>query len=110
MPRSNTSATPLLRQFPLGLGSDRVYRIMPPHAEVNREDSFPFKLRLLRWLGRQNSIPRGQNKLLRLGCNPDTCEPYGFEVDFFGLRYQGDLSEFLDWSVFMYGSYAYSEL
>jgi FkbM family methyltransferase len=83
---------------------------MPPHAEVNREDSFPFKLRLLRWLGRQNWIPRGQDKLLRLGCNPDTCEPYGFEVDFFGLRYQGDLSEFLDWSVFMYGSYAYSEL
>jgi FkbM family methyltransferase len=71
----------------------------------------PIKLKALRWLGRQTWIPRGHDALLRMACNPDKCKPYSFNVDFFGRRYAGDLAaSFIDWSVFMYGSYSYNEL
>lgn len=97
-------------QFPLAIENDKVLGIMPARAEINCEESFPIKLKFLRWLGRQTWVPRGQDRLLRLGCDPNTCGPYPFEVNFFGLRYRGDLAQFIDWSVFMYGSYAYREL
>jgi FkbM family methyltransferase len=42
--------------------------------------------------------------------NPDRIGPTPFEVDFFGYRYNGDLSIFLDWNVYMYGAYAMHEL
>jgi FkbM family methyltransferase len=71
---------------------------------------FPPKLKFLRWLGRQTWIARGRDGILRAGCNPELCEPYAFEVEFFGFRYRGDLAHYIDWQVFMYGSYAYSEL
>lgn len=40
----------------------------------------------------------------------DSGRSFRFEVDFFGMRYQGDLSRYLDWMVFAYGAYAYPEL
>jgi FkbM family methyltransferase len=80
------------------------------HEHIHKPSEFPLKLRLLRSLGRQAWIPHGREKLLRLGCNPDTCDSFLFEVDFFGARYQGDLSHYVDWVVFMYGAGAWHEL
>jgi FkbM family methyltransferase len=65
---------------------------------------------MLRWLGRQTWIPGGQGRIVRFLADYHKCKPYPFEVDFFGLRYRGDLSEYIDWSVFMYGSYEYAVL
>lgn len=72
--------------------------------------ALPIRLKALRWLGRQTWIPRGQDRVLRWLWNPDSGRSFPFEVDFFGQRYPGDLSRFLDWVVFAYGAQAYSEL
>jgi FkbM family methyltransferase len=71
---------------------------------------FPLRLKAFRWLGRQTWIPHGQDWLLRKIWNPDSGHSYRFEVDFFGFRYAGDLAQYIDWVVFAYGSYSYSEL
>jgi len=42
--------------------------------------------------------------------NPDHIKSEPFEVDFFGYRYTGDLSNSLDWQVYMLGAYAMHEL
>jgi FkbM family methyltransferase len=70
----------------------------------------PFRLRLLRQIGKQTWIPRGQDRLMRAIWDPDTSPSFPFEVEFFGMTYGGDLARFIDWSVFAYGSYAYAEL
>jgi hypothetical protein len=43
---------------------------------------------------------------IRLLHRPEANKHFKFEVDFFGLRYRGDLG----WCVFCYGSYCYHEL
>jgi FkbM family methyltransferase len=43
--------------------------------------------------------------IIRYFVNPDTVEGQDFEVDFFGLKYQGNLNTFIDWSVYFYGAY-----
>jgi FkbM family methyltransferase len=75
-----------------------------------REDSWPFRMKLARWLGHLSWAPRGQDKALRTLIHPDTCDPYYFEVDFFGKKYRGNLAHFIDWTVFCYGAFAGSEL
>lgn len=71
---------------------------------------FPARLRLVRWLGHQKWIPKGQDRLLRMLLHPETCAPFLFEVDFFGKKYRGDLAQFYDWLVFCYGCAAANEL
>jgi FkbM family methyltransferase len=92
---------------------------MPTEAARNQESEtrqyateagFPFRLRLVRWVGRQTWIPRGQDRLLRWLLKPEDCGHFLFEVDFFGQRYRGDLAHYIDWLVFCYGSAAMSEL
>lgn len=92
---------------------------MPPtqswsqHSEVKKyltEPEFPLRLRFARWVGHQRWLPRGQDRLLRLLLNPDTCRHFPFDVDFFGLKYRGDLAHYVDWSVFCYGSCAMNEV
>lgn len=73
-------------------------------------DRLPFRLKALRWVGKQTWIPRGQDWLLRRIWNSGDGRRFPFEVDFFGMRYQGDLCRYIDWSVFAYGAYSYSEL
>jgi FkbM family methyltransferase len=82
------------------------------HSKVayRDESQFPLRLRLLRLVGRQSWIPRGQHRLLRTIYDPDGGEHYYFDVDFFGQRYRGDLGHYIDWLVFCYGSLAYPEL
>jgi len=48
--------------------------------------------------------------VLRRLCPPDGAPDFGFEVDFYGLRYRGTPANFLDWTVFFYGAYSKSEL
>jgi FkbM family methyltransferase len=73
-------------------------------------DEFPARLKLLRWLGKQHWIPRGQDWVMRKVWHPDSGRSFPFEVDFFGARYPGNLASFIDWSVFAYGAYASEEL
>lgn len=71
---------------------------------------FPPRFKLVRWVGRQTWLPRGQDRLLRTLLEPNTCSSFLFEVDFFGKKYRGDLAQFIDWTVFCYGSAALCEL
>lgn len=68
------------------------------------------KQRVLRAIGHQHWIRRGRDKLIRLLDSPDGHRSVPFEVDFFGLRYAGDLNSYVDWSVYYYGSCAGNEL
>jgi FkbM family methyltransferase len=79
-------------------------------VKYSRAAEFPFRMRLLRWLGRQTWIPRGQHRLLYWVMAPEEAPDYPFEVDFFGKQYRGNLADFIDWMVFAYGAYESSEL
>ncbi|MBT9331801.1 FkbM family methyltransferase [Paracidobacterium acidisoli] len=72
--------------------------------------SVPLRLQLFRLIGKQTWIPRGQDWMLRKIWDPDSGQSYPFEVDFFGMRYPGDLSQLIDWRVFAYGCHASAEL
>lgn len=72
--------------------------------------SAPARLRLARWLGHQRWIPRGHVSLARLLCSPDAAPDFSFEVNFYGLRYAGNLRNYIDWAVFFFGAHAKSEL
>jgi len=86
--------------------------LMPTEATGLSDDystrSVPFRAKLLRLLGRQTWIPRGQDRILRAIWPPGKRLP--FVVDFFGFRYPGNMAEFIDWNVFAYGCYAPAEL
>jgi FkbM family methyltransferase len=86
------------------------WKIAPSSGALNGSNEFPLRLKAFRWLGRQTWIPHGRDWMLRKIWNPDGGHSYQFEVDFFGFRYPGDLAQFIDWGVFAYGSYPYSEL
>jgi FkbM family methyltransferase len=68
------------------------------------------KLTALRWLGHQHYIRRGRDRVIRAFHPPDASASIPFEVPFFGMRYAGNLNNYIDWSVFMYGAYARYEL
>jgi FkbM family methyltransferase len=70
----------------------------------------PMKVRVARWIGHQRWIPKGQDALLRAIINPDTGHDLPFEVDFFGYRYRGNVGNFVDWTVLLYGAGTPSEL
>jgi FkbM family methyltransferase len=65
---------------------------------------------LLRAFAHQRWIPKGRDFVLRRLAHPSTRPSTPFEVPFFGLKYRGNLNNFLDWSVFYYGAYARNEL
>ena len=79
-------------------------------AAFRTSSEFPARIRLLRWLGKQVWLPRGQDALLRAVYDPDAGEHFRFEVDFFGLRYRGDLAQYIDWQVLCYGGAPLCEL
>ncbi|MBU1109733.1 MAG: FkbM family methyltransferase [Candidatus Riflebacteria bacterium] len=69
-----------------------------------------FKL-LLRKFGHLEFIRFGlRDRLIRIFHSPDTATKEKFSVNFYGLKYPGELSCFLDWSVFYYGAYSKDEL
>jgi FkbM family methyltransferase len=60
----------------------------------------------LRWFGHQDWISFGfRNRLLRAFIKPDEIKPYEFEIDFFGMRYRGNLNNYIDWMVYFFGAY-----
>jgi FkbM family methyltransferase len=69
-----------------------------------------WKLDALRFIGHQHYIKRGRDRLLRTFHHPDTSPSVPFEVPFFGMRYAGNLNDFIDWCVFFYGAFARNEL
>jgi FkbM family methyltransferase len=64
----------------------------------------------VRALGHQHWIPKGRMRLLRLLAPPNKMKPDFFEVDFYGKRYSGYLSNFLDWMTYFQGGAPLSEL
>jgi FkbM family methyltransferase len=66
--------------------------------------------RLLRFVGHQRWIARGRGRVVRRFCNPDTAPDVPFEVDYFGMRYPGTLSSYLDWTVYFFGRYESDEI
>lgn len=63
-------------------------------------------LNFLRLFGHLDWLAFGiRDRIIRYFVNPDTVEGKEFETDFFGLKYQGNLNTFIDWSVYFYGAY-----
>ena len=61
---------------------------------------------LARLIGHRAWLPEGlRGRIARLTCTADYFPSQPFEVDFFGLKYPGDLSNFLDWHVYFFGAY-----
>jgi FkbM family methyltransferase len=69
-----------------------------------------WKLAALRFIGHQHYIKRGRDRILRTFQHPDTSPSIPFEIPFFGMRYAGNLNDFIDWSVFFYGAFSRNEL
>lgn len=64
---------------------------------------------ILRFIGHRPWL-RGRDRVLRAFSHPDRRKSYSFEVPFFGKKYSGNLTNFIDWNVFYYGSFASHEL
>jgi FkbM family methyltransferase len=71
--------------------------------------SIPFRYRVARFIGHQHYVRRGRDRLIRK-LVPECSLAIPFEVEFFGSVYSGDLSDFVDWSVYIYGAYSNNEL
>jgi len=56
-------------------------------------------------LGRKFSYFKGKDKLIRLLFSPDENIESGefFDIDYFGKKYQGITSNYIDWGVYVYG-------
>jgi FkbM family methyltransferase len=60
----------------------------------------------LRVLSRSDWLPFGlRERLVNLFCCPEYSSSLPFEVAFFGLKYAGDLSRYVDWYVYFFGAY-----
>jgi FkbM family methyltransferase len=81
-----------------------------PDGSGQKYPDVPLRLRLLRMMGKQTWIPRGQHWLLCRIWDVDSEKSFTFDVDFFGKRYQGDMAQWVDWKVFAYGCSNYNEL
>lgn len=62
-------------------------------------------LALLRLFGRQQIVSRGKLRLLHKLAGPHKLTPRRFTVDFFGHRYSGDITSWIDWNVYFLGAY-----
>jgi len=67
--------------------------------------------RLLRIVGHQEWIRFGiRNRFIRYFARPKETKSWVFDVDFYGLRYKGDIKRLIDWQVFFFGAYEKPEL
>jgi FkbM family methyltransferase len=62
-------------------------------------------LSLLRAIGRQRFVDRGKIRLLHMLASPEKLASQRFTTGFFGLRYSGDVSNWIDWNVYFAGAY-----
>ena len=51
-----------------------------------------------------------RDRIARLVHNPDKAQNKNFEVNFFGKKYIGNFSVYIDWSTYYFGAYAIEEL
>jgi FkbM family methyltransferase len=66
---------------------------------------------LLRWLGHQDWLGlETRRRIIKNFVNHNTIGPWEFETDFFGLKYQGNLNDLIDWFVYFFGAYEKAEL
>ncbi len=70
----------------------------------------PLKYRIARWIGHQHYVLRGRDRIIRIFAAPDCATSIPFSVNFFGHTYGGNLTDFIDWSVYVYGAYSSHEL
>ena len=67
--------------------------------------------RLITLVTRQRYFRFGmRDRIARFIHNPDVAEPMLFDIKFYGQKYVGDFSVFLDWSTFYFGAYCIEEL
>jgi FkbM family methyltransferase len=60
----------------------------------------------LRVLSRSDHIPFGiRERMVSTFCSPEYSSSLPFEVGFFGMKYTGDLSRYVDWCVYFFGAY-----
>jgi FkbM family methyltransferase len=67
------------------------------------------KQQALRLIGHQQWLP-GRDRILRAFSHPDHQRSFAFETDFFGQTYSGNMTNFIDWTVFYYGAFNIQEL
>jgi FkbM family methyltransferase len=81
------------------------------HAAVYALEMRTGLLSALRLLGRSEWLPLSlRYHLVSLFCRSEYSATLPFEVDFFGFRYPGDLSCYLDWNVYFFGAYEKASL
>ena len=63
------------------------------------------KKKIAKTLGRQLPYFKGKNKIIRFLYSPDRNLDSGekFVIDYFGNKYEGITSNFIDWGVYFYG-------
>lgn len=63
-------------------------------------------LAIFRWFGHQHWLRQGiRYRIISLFYSPDKKTDYPFVVDFYGLRYAGNFTNYIDWMTFFYGAY-----
>ena len=68
-------------------------------------------LKVLRFLGHANWIRFGiRFRVISLFCSPYTLRDFEYEIDFFGIRYRGNLGTYLEWMIYFFGAFERSEL
>jgi FkbM family methyltransferase len=72
--------------------------------------SLRMRARLLRLIGRQTWLPRGRSRAVNMIWHPESGWNFPFEIDYFGLRYRGNLCNFNDWMVYTFGASSYEEM
>jgi FkbM family methyltransferase len=82
-----------------------------PPRRIRYDDGMELsvKHRILRSIGHLHWL-RGRDRILRAFSHPDRQKSFPFETDFFGQTYAGDLTNFIDWTVFYYGAFVVHEL
>jgi FkbM family methyltransferase len=82
-----------------------------PERRRRRTAFFAFEMRTgllpaLRLVSRYGWLPFGlRERIVSVFCRPEYASSLPFEVDFYGLRYAGDLNRYLDWYVYFFGAY-----
>lgn len=68
-------------------------------------------LKLVQAITRNSIIPKNLRfRLANLLFPPNQDNSYSFCVDFYGLKYNGNISNYIDWSVFFFGAYEQEDL
>jgi FkbM family methyltransferase len=66
---------------------------------------------VLRWIGHQDWVRYGiRYRIIRKFSNIENLRTCAFDIEFFGMRYDGDLRCYIDWVAYFFGAYEKYEL